>query len=238
MDGLFLRRLDFPNEVVDCPDRYLNIYQKYVGDVGCVVWDAALVLLHYLFTESGNKFIHKKHVLELGAGTGAVGLASIIAGSASVIITDLPKHLQLMELNIKENMNILCEFLPDVNDLEHVQAHVLQWGNKTDLERIFCDRKSSQIQCVLIADCIYYDEGMLKLYDTILMILNNVQNSCNVLCCYEVRNTPEKVKLLKSFMGLIRSNPSLGLSAVPYSEMDEQYRSDDIHIVVISKSSL
>ena len=32
---------------VDCNGRTLRVKQLYVGDVGCVVWDAALVLCRY-----------------------------------------------------------------------------------------------------------------------------------------------------------------------------------------------
>jgi len=237
MDGLFLRHLEFSNHIGNYPDKYLNVYQKYVGDVGCVVWDAALVLSHYLFTESGNKYIYKKHVLELGAGTGVVGLASILAGSASVILTDLPKHLSLMTQNIEQNVDVLCKCFPDESMVsKQVQAHVFQWGSQADYQQIFLDSSSSHIQCVLIADCIYYQEGMMKLLDTILMLMHDAQNDCNVLCCYETRDTPEKVEILTLFINKITSNPSLKLFSVPYSEMDKLYRSEDIHILIISKS--
>ena len=241
MDGTFLRCIDLPNNAVS-ENCCLKVYQKCVGDVGCVVWDAALVLLKYLFTDSGRKYVCKKHVLELGAGTGAVGLASVIAGAAKVVITDLPEHLPLMKFNISENIDVLCKCLPEIASLKQVQAHVLRWGNKSDFHEIFSnalyENCHSNLQCILIADCIYYQEGMIKLYETIVMILNGAHKNCNVLCCYEVRSTPEKITLLNAFFQLIKSNPILNVLSVPYSEMDEQYRSDDIYISVISKSVL
>ena len=65
-------------EIFNCS---LNIHQAYIGDVGCVVWDAALVLVKYL-EKSRNKDINNKKVLELGAGTGIVGLCCSLAGYA------------------------------------------------------------------------------------------------------------------------------------------------------------
>lgn len=64
----------------------LNIKQCYLGDVGCVVWDAAIVLAKYLETEyfhdpsSGWNVWAGERVLELGSGTGAVGLMAATLG--------------------------------------------------------------------------------------------------------------------------------------------------------------
>ena len=60
-------------------DATLSINQAYIGDVGCVVWDAALVLAKYLEKARGNDLNGRK-VLELGAGTGIVGLCCSVAG--------------------------------------------------------------------------------------------------------------------------------------------------------------
>ena len=66
----------------------LTIHQLQVGDVGCVVWDAALVLSKYLETQDFDcgKMLKDKQVLELGAGTGIVGLAAASLGSEYVCI--------------------------------------------------------------------------------------------------------------------------------------------------------
>lgn len=64
----------------------LNIRQCYLGDVGCVVWDAAIVLAKYLETKyfhnppSGLNVWAGKSVLELGSGTGVVGLMAATMG--------------------------------------------------------------------------------------------------------------------------------------------------------------
>lgn len=64
----------------------LNIKQCYLGDVGCVVWDAAIVLAKYLETKSfhdpssGVSVWAGRRVLELGSGTGVVGLMAATLG--------------------------------------------------------------------------------------------------------------------------------------------------------------
>ena len=63
----------------------LKIHQYEVGDVGCVVWDAALALSKYietpkLFDQAGNHQFLCKNIVELGAGTGLVGLVGASLG--------------------------------------------------------------------------------------------------------------------------------------------------------------
>lgn len=70
MDNLFSREI-FRNDQVS-----LKINQCEIGDVGCVVWDAAIVLAKYLETADFDfgKTWTSSRVVELGAGTGVVGL--------------------------------------------------------------------------------------------------------------------------------------------------------------------
>lgn len=67
---------------IDCDGSTLAIKQFYVGTVGCVVWDAALVLCRFLENRAhfGPEYWAGKRVLELGSGTGAVGLAAAVLG--------------------------------------------------------------------------------------------------------------------------------------------------------------
>lgn len=56
----------------------LRLEQRAAGGVGCVVWDAALVLAKFL--ETGACPLGRRRVLELGAGTGAVGIMAATLG--------------------------------------------------------------------------------------------------------------------------------------------------------------
>ena len=99
--------MSFTREI-DVAGKTLSIKQLYIGDVGCVVWDAAIVLTKFLEnhlyfpslqpmvdvkdTSEGKEFIEKgvkhcvdtfwsgKKVVDLGSGTGVVGLAAGILG--------------------------------------------------------------------------------------------------------------------------------------------------------------
>ena len=75
----FVRELEYGGKT-------LRIKQLYVGDVGCVVWDAAIVLCKFL--ENGEFFPpgywNGKRVVDIGSGTGVAGLAAAVMGSGAV----------------------------------------------------------------------------------------------------------------------------------------------------------
>lgn len=90
----------------------LKVKQCYLGDVGCVVWDAAIVLAKYLETKqfydpsSGTNVWSGRTLLELGAGTGIVGLMAATLG-AQVTVTDLEDLQTLLKVNIQENQALI-----------------------------------------------------------------------------------------------------------------------------------
>jgi hypothetical protein len=94
-----------------------------------VVWDAAIVLARYLARDLDLRKRFGTHplVLDLGSGTGVVGLAAAALG-ARVVLTDLPEFLPLIELNVKENEHAMGSNVLGV--------HALRWGNYDDLERV------------------------------------------------------------------------------------------------------
>lgn len=88
----------------------LRLQQYGSGGVGCVVWDAAIVLAKYLetpgFSGDGAHALSRRSVLELGSGTGAVGLMAATLG-ADVIVTDLEELQDLLKMNINMNKHLV-----------------------------------------------------------------------------------------------------------------------------------
>ena len=60
--------------------------RKEVGDVSCVVWDAALVLAKYLEARCNDmlEWLRGRSVVELGAGMGCVVLTAACFGLKNV----------------------------------------------------------------------------------------------------------------------------------------------------------
>jgi predicted nicotinamide N-methyase len=78
MDKGFFTRTFYVNSC----SRSLTLCQKEIGDVSCVVWDAALVLAKYLDTKCNKMqdWLRGRSVVELGAGLGCVGLTAACFG--------------------------------------------------------------------------------------------------------------------------------------------------------------
>ena len=72
--------------------------------LGVVVWDAAIVLTKYL--ETINSTIRNKTVLELGSGTGAVGIGASVLGAGNVVVTDQEELVEILRKG-NEVMDIL-----------------------------------------------------------------------------------------------------------------------------------
>ena len=85
-------------------------------DSGALIWDAGRALSDYLLKEGGAVVGHGR-ILELGSGTGLVGLTAAGLGANEVFLTDKPELIALLERNI------------EVNDLSGtVKAIPLCWG--------------------------------------------------------------------------------------------------------------
>eukprot|EP00976_Prorocentrum_cordatum_P111821 1195430-Prorocentrum_minimum.AAC.10 len=79
------REVEIAGQVIEVDE-----HNSLEDEVGATVWDCALVLAHYL-EHSRAQDLQGKRAIELGSGTGLVGLAAAILGSV-VTLTDR-KHL-------------------------------------------------------------------------------------------------------------------------------------------------
>lgn len=100
-----------PQSTFNIAGRTLEIEQRLRESVGAVVWDAALVLSRYL--EDCNQphgvypdavRLQGKRVLELGTGTGIVGMVAYILGAQEVVLTDREEILNITHDNLQHNL--------------------------------------------------------------------------------------------------------------------------------------
>nr|XP_020485783.1 protein-lysine methyltransferase METTL21D [Labrus bergylta] len=186
----------------------LKVKQCYLGDVGCVVWDAAIVLAKYLETKqfyepsSRVNVWADRRVLELGAGTGAVGLMAAALG-AHVTVTDLEDLQTLLRLNIQENKALI--------DSGSITAKVLKWGE--DVSDFL-----PPPHYILMADCIYYEQSIVPLVESLKLLSG--PETC-IICCYEQRTEGINPKVERQFFELLQKTSfvrrSLQTSKTPSS---------------------
>ncbi|XP_070698707.1 protein N-lysine methyltransferase METTL21D [Pempheris klunzingeri] len=198
----------------------LKVNQCYLGDVGCVVWDAAIVLAKYLETKqfydpsSGVNVWAGRRVVELGAGTGAVGLMAATLGG-HVTVTDLEDLQTLLRANTQENQALIST--------GSITAKVLKWGE--DVSEFL-----PPPHYVLMADCIYYEQSIIPLVETLTLLSG--PETC-IICCYEQRTEGVNPKVERQFFELLQQKFSC--VEIPSDRQDPEFSSPDIRILHIQR---
>ncbi|CAE8680306.1 unnamed protein product, partial [Polarella glacialis] len=110
---------------------------------GGTVWDAALLMSMYL--EGNRDAVAGCRMLELGAGTGVTGLIASRFGAKSVVLTDLPSMLPLLQMNRDLN------FPSDNNKAVTVRPLVWQEALQDPLIA-----GGHDFDCILMSDVLYH----------------------------------------------------------------------------------
>ena len=132
----------------------LNILQKFTSDESGVVWDASIFVAKYLekyFHDNAHIDPSMLNIVELGSGTGFLGLWMAAMGS-SVLLTDLENNLELIKKNFEINTLFYDDNLVDIKCFDWLNQSEYQWNH-------FLKWKCfDQIDYILISDCLYYEE--------------------------------------------------------------------------------
>ncbi|XP_056624774.1 protein-lysine methyltransferase METTL21D [Triplophysa dalaica] len=217
LEDYFVREIEKNNGSV------LRMYQCSKGDVGCVVWDAAIVLSKYLETqqfynvESDASTWSAKTIIELGAGTGLVGLVAATLG-ANVTVTDLEDLQHLLRLNIRKNQGLIRT--------GSITAKVLKWGKNVE---DFLPHP----HYILMADCIYYEQSVEPLAETLKLLAGP---ETHIICCYEQRTVGVNPEIEKRFFELLLQD--FQSEEVPLEKQDSEFSSPDIHLLHLRRKAI
>eukprot|EP01103_Thecamoeba_quadrilineata_P015278 TRINITY_DN4774_c0_g1_i1.p1 TRINITY_DN4774_c0_g1~~TRINITY_DN4774_c0_g1_i1.p1 ORF type:complete len:203 (+),score=33.81 TRINITY_DN4774_c0_g1_i1:3-611(+) len=185
------------------------IHQGDDGQEGGFVWDASLVLAKFFenVDEFPPTFFKNKRVLELGSGTGLIGIILALLG-AEVIVTDLKPLLPLIEKNINANVSN-----------SKIKVKELNWGEDvSEFEPPF--------DFIVGSDVVYREETFKLLIKTFSDLSNE---ETVIFLAHELRERKEI-----QFFDLLRKK--FTLQKIPDSSLDETYRSEDIGIFRIKKT--
>jgi len=167
------------------------------GDLGIggKVWDSSFVLMRYL-EEQRASLLQGKRVVELGAGTGIVGLGGALIGCscASMTITDYESVCRLISENIRLNL-LLAPDATTAASLKCCRAVPLDWGK--DLPDSL-----GAVDVVIASDVVYDPAGYMPLAHTLAQLLRSTDASVCILA-HRSRHPEER-----SFFNAL---PELGL---------------------------
>lgn len=139
---------------------------------GGIAWPAGHVLSNYL-VHRGPSYLQDRHILELGSGTGLVGLVAAKLGASKVTVTDQLPLLEIMQRNI--NLNSLGQI---------VVSKELDWGKELP--------ELGPINVILAADCVYFEPSFPLLVNTLEALSRQPGRDCEILFCYKQRRKADK----------------------------------------------
>ncbi|KAF5388323.1 hypothetical protein D9615_000114 [Tricholomella constricta] len=145
---------------------------------GGIAWPAGEVLASFL-AKQGAAYVRGRTILELGSGTGLVGLVAAKLGGTTVCITDQAMLLDIMRRNVRANA------LQD-----SVRVAELNWGTPLPQD-------ISPPDLILAADCVYYEPAFPLLVQTLadlvdLQAQRGKDTDTEVLFCYKKRRKADK----------------------------------------------
>ncbi|EGZ11096.1 hypothetical protein PHYSODRAFT_318021 [Phytophthora sojae] len=126
-----------------------------------VVWNCARAMVS--FFEAEPQLVTHRHVLELGAGPGAVGLALASTGDvSSLLLTDLESVLPLTCSNARAAAALHAS-AASLAASERLAVHALCWGEPADA--VIAGR---QVDVVVASDCLYESASHSAFLSTLL----------------------------------------------------------------------
>ena len=149
---------------------------------GATVWDAGVVLAEYILTDEHRKTKDCKSCLDLGSGTGIVGLAAAASGKFTrVLLTDLPSVTPLLNENLHRNSSA-------VKNAE-VQVQPLRWNNDSDVRDVLA---MGPFDVILGGDILYRPQ----LVDPLLHVLCALCGEhTNILISSSLLHSPETMRI-------------------------------------------
>ncbi|KAK5688417.1 Protein-lysine N-methyltransferase rrg1 [Elasticomyces elasticus] len=122
--------------------------------MGLKTWASSYLLAKRLsiLREKLPMMAKEARILELGAGTGLVGLAAAVILQHTVVVTDLPEILTNLERNVRDNAALLA------THAAKVETAVLDWSQPEHLTLPYSDGKlhpPHTFPLILAADAVY-----------------------------------------------------------------------------------
>ena len=187
--------------------------------LGAVVWQCGIALAHFLAqhpdldrllaprcrggcSKSGCHRFVDSHVMDLGCGTGLVGLVAAACGARRVVLSDRREIVSYAKANLDTN----SERLGDVAS-NAVQIHAYEWSEEEEVveggdrkeaggggviasrnDQSVSSRDESTYDLVICSDCFYDAASFPGLFRTIEGIVTKTRGQVKFLFGYKLRH--------------------------------------------------
>ncbi|KAG0277372.1 Methyltransferase-like protein 21D [Linnemannia exigua] len=261
------REYDFNKTAIEPLEIYEDPSGLLHGGVGSTVWDTAIVLAKYLekssvlsqvATASTSPQGSTLNILELGSGTGLVGLAiarmlSNAGLTARMVLTDKANVLPLLQRNMEKNPAKGIELEARVLDWEAVsgikakatEKTLDDSGDKTSSPESSSatgtesttttaaapnadDLVSTEWDIVILSDCIWFPALYAPLIGTLTQLLKP-GSAAQLIVAFEKRNFSEEMEFFAAL------GKSFTFRDVKPEEQDPNYQSDDIFLFLCQR---
>ncbi|KAJ0407264.1 hypothetical protein P43SY_008039 [Pythium insidiosum] len=186
---------------------------------GLTTWDGSVVLAKYLEHQHSSS-LQGKRVLEVGAGTGVVGISAALLGAEDVILTDLEYALTNLQRNIDLTRAAAESSAKPLTG--KLSAQVLDWFHpRTDF---------GALDYILASDVVWVEELISPLVNTLhrLAQASSGVQTC-ILLSHQQRSRASDAILFRLLdaHGFLRRK-------VPTEDLHPDFRSDRISIYEIT----
>ncbi|CAI5744107.1 unnamed protein product [Peronospora destructor] len=200
----------------------------HIGEVGnaskgtgLTTWDGSVVLAKYLEYQRRDDLAGKK-VVELGAGTGLVGISAALLGAQQVILSDLDYVVDNLANNVAETMKLAAHAGRPVDC--DVSTRVLDWFNPPI--------NLGDIDFLLASDVVWIEELIPPLVTTFDTLLRHSAVKTEILMSYQKRSIVSDQLL---FSELKRYN--LVKTRVPATNLHPEFFTDRIDVWKIKRTT-
>ena len=180
--------------------------------LGAVVWQCGIALAHFLaehhnlddlISARGNdRKFSECRVLDLGCGTGLVGLVAAACKAKNVVLSDRQEIVAYARANIELNREQLGKEAANA-----VGIHEYEWceettkqenGNENSCSSIDpCDRNENDFDLIICSDCFYDASSFPGLFATIERIAVDTKRRACFLFGYKLRHAAREATFLK-----------------------------------------
>ncbi|GME96427.1 unnamed protein product [Ambrosiozyma monospora] len=168
---------DFTRKITTIPNiKEIKLHEPSITEdnLGLKTWGASLTMSQRLSYR--HKELLKEPVLELGAGTGLVGITIGLLGYQDVTLTDLPEIVGNMKANVELNDLSSCD-CNEVIDSEKIyngiKCGVLDWSKPEH----FKGRPDAGYNTVILSDPIYSEKHPYWIQDVVKIMLSKSEDS-------------------------------------------------------------